>query len=108
MDQTYLVDNEAPTTAIVSHPDLLSPSDSATFTFTGIDNESATADLTYQCSLDGGAFETCTSPKTYPNLAIGEHTFEVRAIDELGHVDATPATFTWTVAHKIFLPLVRR
>ena len=107
-DETYLVDNMAPTTTIVSHPDPLSPTDSATFTFTGADNESATADLTYECSLDGGAFEDCTSPKTYTALAIGEHTFEVRAIDELGHVDATPETFTWTVARKIFLPLVRR
>ncbi|MBN1372403.1 MAG: hypothetical protein JW987_10740, partial [Anaerolineaceae bacterium] len=107
-DQTYFLDNEAPTTTITGGPAALSSTDSATFTFTGLDNESSTADLTYKCSLDGGAFENCTSPKTYTGLAIGEHTFEVHAIDELGHVDATPATFTWTVAHKIFLPLVRR
>ena len=29
--------------------------------------------------MDGAAFALCTSPRTVTNLAVGDHTFEVRA-----------------------------
>jgi len=32
----------------------------------------------YQCSLDGGAFSSCTSPATFSNLGAGSHTVNVR------------------------------
>ena len=52
-----------------------------------------------ECQLDGGGFSTstCTSPKTFPDLPVGGHTFEVRAIDFVGNVDPTPASFMWTI-----------
>ena len=53
---------------------------------------------TVECSLDGVAFATCTSPQSYSDLAPGEHNFRVRAIDEAGNVDASPSSHTWTVA----------
>ena len=40
---------------------------------------------------------SCTSPKGYASLADGSHKFEVRAIDQAGNTDQTPASFTWTV-----------
>ena len=63
-----------------------------TFTFGGTDN--IDTQLSFQCRLDStleSAFATCTSPKTYTGLAAGEHTFEVRAVDDQGNVDSTPA-----------------
>lgn len=32
-----------------------------------------------ECSLDGGPFDGCASPRTYSNLPLGNHTFTVRA-----------------------------
>jgi hypothetical protein len=40
----------------------------------------------FQCSLDGSAFATCTSPKTLTRLASGSHKVSVRGVDRLGNV----------------------
>lgn len=63
---------------------------SDTFAFAGEDG----AD--YECRLDSGPWETCTSPTSYTALADGSHTFDVRASDSAGNTGA-PATRTWTV-----------
>jgi hypothetical protein len=63
-------------------------------TFTGTDNVGIAS---FQCGLDGKPFASCTSPITFNNLAFGTHTFRVRALDTAGNIDATPASFTWTV-----------
>jgi hypothetical protein len=44
-----------------------------------------------------GSWAACASPRTYRNLATGLHTFRVRAMDQNGNVDPTPATRTWRV-----------
>ena len=63
------------------------------FTFSSTDGTA-----TFECQLDGGGFSACISPKNYTGLANGSHTFEVRAKDPANNVDATPSTYTWTVA----------
>lgn len=45
---------------------------------------------TFECSLDGAPFRSCTSPADLV-VSRGRHKFEVRAIDPAGNVDATPA-----------------
>jgi hypothetical protein len=77
----------------------LNPSSShtATFGFSGTDDVTPTSSLTYECKLDAGAFGTCSSVRTYTGQVDGLHTFQVRAIDGTGHVDPTPATFSWTI-----------
>ncbi len=87
-----LVFSTAPDTTITGNPDLLSASADATFTFTSDD-----PDATFECSLDGNAFASCTSPQDYIGLVDGSHTFEARAIEGFGHPDPTPASYTWTI-----------
>ena len=47
---------------------------------------SSEAGARFECSLDGGTFETCTSPREYTGLTSGSHTIRVRAIDQAGNV----------------------
>jgi hypothetical protein len=68
-------------------------SNKTTFRFTSNDGEA-----TFECKLDNGTFDVCTSPKEYPGLIEGStHAFEVRAVDAAGNTDPTPARRTWTV-----------
>jgi hypothetical protein len=48
-----------------------------------------------ECSLDGGAFTSCTSPVVYNRLSRGTHEVIVRATDEAGNTGEDQ--FTWTV-----------
>jgi hypothetical protein len=51
----------------------------------------------FECRLDAGDFEPCSSPKQYSGLAETEHTFTVRATDDVGLVDPVAATDSFTV-----------
>jgi Right handed beta helix region len=89
---TTAADTTPPDTTITAGPSGSTASTDATFSFTSSEGGS-----TFQCSLDGVAFQPCTSPTTYEGLAAADHQFAVRAIDAAGNVDPTPATRTWTV-----------
>jgi CSLREA domain-containing protein len=52
---------------------------------------------TFTCSVDGGAFTACTSPKALGPLPEGPHTFAVKAKDGTNNEDATPASRGFTV-----------
>jgi large repetitive protein len=86
-------DTTPPETTIGSGPSGTVSSTSASFTFS-----SSEAGSTFECSLDGASFTRCASPQSYTSLSGGSHTFQVRATDGAGNVDATPATRTWTVS----------
>jgi hypothetical protein len=51
----------------------------------------------FQCRIDRQRFRRCTSPFTSKRLGLGPHTFRVRARDNLGHFDPTPASFYFKV-----------
>ena len=83
-------------TTILSAPDEVSDSTTATFRFS-----SPAADVTYECALDEAVenqfFTPCPNPQTYTDLLFGEHEFLVRAVDAAGNVDQTPAEWSWEV-----------
>jgi hypothetical protein len=90
-------DTTAPNTTISASPTSPTASTSASFSFSGSDDTTAAASLTFECSLDGAVFSACTSPKAYSGLSVGDHTFAVRAKDAAGNVDGSPATQAWTI-----------
>jgi hypothetical protein len=90
--RSFTVDTTAPDTSISSGPAASTAATDAQFAFTSGESGS-----TFECKLDGGPFSACTSPQSYSGLALGAHTFSVRATDAAGNTDASPATATWTV-----------
>ena len=68
-------------------------SDSMTFAFNGTD---ASGIASFECDLDNGGFSACASPLDLTSLPDGFHNFMVRAIDNAGNTDNTPASFSWT------------
>jgi RNA polymerase sigma factor (sigma-70 family) len=84
-------DTTAPTVRIASAPAARTSDTSATFSFSADENG-----VTFRCSLDGGAERACSSPASYASLAVGSHTFAVRATDRSGNT-GQPATYQWTV-----------
>jgi parallel beta-helix repeat protein len=93
-------DIDPPETTILTGPDVETGETEATFTFTS--NELSSS---FECSLDGSSFTSCTSPATYSSLSVNPHHFEVRATDLASNTDSTAATWDWTIENStIFLP----
>jgi hypothetical protein len=83
-----------PETTIDSGPSGSTTDSSPSFTF------ASEPGATFECRLDSSqesAFGPCTSPKAYSSLALGAHTFEVRAVDASQNTDPTPATRSFTI-----------
>ncbi len=93
----FFIDTTEPDTSITSGPaeGSFSNSNSATFEFSGTDAHSGVAG--FECKINGGSFDICTSPKEYTGLRDGLHTFQVRAVDNANNKDSSPAIRTWTV-----------
>jgi hypothetical protein len=91
LGQAYATDNARHTVLTNGPHDPTAYSTTATFSFASDDNSA-----TFECSLDGSAWQACPSPTTYTGLSAGTHTFLVRAVDGTV-VDGSPASETWTI-----------
>ena len=87
----WQVDTKAPATKLAEAPDEFAQDD-ARFEFTSGDKHSS-----FECKLDDGDYQACSSPKTYRGLEEGAHRFRVRAVDQAGNADPSPASRKWTV-----------
>ena len=85
-------DTTPPQTTITAQPPASTTETGAGFSFSSSESGS-----TFACKLDSSSWGSCSSPKSYSGLAVGSHTFSVRATDGAGNTDATPATATWAV-----------
>lgn len=81
----------APDTSITSGPSGTTRSSSASFEFT-----SSEVNSSFECKLDSASWVACSSPQALTGLSDGPHIFSVRATDQAGNTDASPATTTWT------------
>jgi Bacterial Ig-like domain len=92
LTRTFAIDATPPTTTITSGPAASTTATNAAFSFT-----SSKPGSTFDCQLDGGVWNACSSPQSYGSLAVGAHTFSVRATDSVGNVDQTPPSQSWTI-----------
>ena len=86
----YFVLDTAPLAASIDD----GPTGTATTTWASFSFSATKAGVTFRCRLDGVS-SWCSSPKAYPKLANGTHTFVVQATDSLGN--RSSVTRTWTV-----------
>ena len=92
---SWVVDTIAPSTPILTS-NVTSPTTqtSASISFTSSDAGSMVA--SYQCSVDGGAYSACTSPKPFNALPPGAHSLQVKATDTATNVSLV-GTYNWTI-----------
>ncbi len=99
---TWTIDNVEPNTVISGGPGGGTNDDTPTFTFGGSDNLTAAADLRFATRLDGGAWSAFSESTSVTlggtgGLSQGPHTFYVKAKDQAGNEDGTPAERSFTV-----------
>jgi len=93
---TFTIDaTSPPAPTITSGPEAETGSKTATFAFSD-----GKPGVTFKCAKDKGTLAVCTSPKTYENVTVGEHSFNVEAIDVAGNVSSA-SSFSWIVVHPI-------
>ena len=85
-------DAARPNTVITSGPEGVVRSQNALVSFRSTKSRSR-----YACSLDGRRWRRCRPPYRIRHLSSGRHRFRVRAIDQAGRVDHTPAKISWRV-----------
>lgn len=85
-------DTTPPDTTITSSPAASTTATTASFGFSASE-----AGSTFECKLDAASYAGCTSPQSYAGLAVGSHTFSVRATDASNNTDQSPATYAWAV-----------
>ncbi len=86
---------QPPETEITSGPAGSASSLPASFAFRALPGGSL------QCALDNAVFSPCSSPVAFGALALGPHTFRVRAVSPEGEIDPTPASRAFTLEERV-------
>ena len=97
---TFDVDLTPPTASVASGPNSVTNSTTATFTISAADptvNGVSSGVASIQYELDGGSWNTGTSPVVFSGLSNGAHNFAVRAIDDAGNIGVASTNYAWTV-----------
>ncbi len=89
--RTFTIDRTAPLTPTLTTVPSGTSGPSATFAFTNVETTAV-----FECRLDGGAWSSCVSPRSYSGLSHGSHTVNIRAVDVAGNASGSTTT-TWTV-----------
>jgi hypothetical protein len=84
-------DGDAPETTIDQAPATFSNAGQVTFLFSSNDPKA-----TFSCLIDREMPQPCQSPYVR-SLPDGSHSFSVRASDQAGNTDDTPAELVWTI-----------
>jgi streptogramin lyase len=94
--RSFTVDTQAPNTLILFGPSGKTNDSTPTFAFI-----STEAGSSFQCRIDSFAFSPCSGPGAthtpVGSLSQGAHTIQVRAVDQAGNVDPSPASRSFTV-----------
>jgi hypothetical protein len=85
-------DGNAPQTLLKRTPPHRTPDRTPTFRFAADERG-----VTFQCKLDGKPYRSCRSPFTTKRLPLGRHVFRVRARDDSGGLDPSPASYAFKV-----------
>ena len=64
---------------------------------TGSDDQTHELEMEFECRVDNGPWESCDPPEEVEVSTRGAHRVEVRAVDETGNADPTPAFRDFTV-----------
>ena len=100
VSRTVIVDNTPPDTRITGGPAGTTQDTIATFAFKGSDNLTPAERLAFAWRLDDGPWSTFgpAPSATFSGLAQGRHLFEVKARDQAGNEDPTPAQANFTLS----------
>lgn len=86
---SFVIDLYAPLITFTAAPATNTAVTSTTFAFTVQDSDLQTV----ECSYDAAPYAPCTSPVTISNLTLGNHSFAVRASDDLGNIGLRTHSF---------------
>jgi len=99
------LDSTPPETTIEEGPGEYVDTPDVSFTWSGADDRTPSAELVYSCKLDNGDWSeyTTETSHSFSNLNEGKHTFYVKAMDRMANEDPTPAERSFTVGPPFIL-----
>ena len=89
----WVIDQTAPSLQFTKTPLPKTNLANSTFAFDGVDDGQPITN--FKCSVDGGAYASCTSPRTL-TVAEGTHQFSVIGVDTAGN-NSQPISYSWIV-----------